>query len=75
MRGTLFTVLNLPAIFGTGNVPDARNLLRSTAALNANQQDRLGLPMGYTAIEHNEGPRSVSRTWNGQGAPAIWFNR
>ncbi|MCJ9429307.1 DUF4157 domain-containing protein [Kordiimonas marina] len=74
MRGRLFTVLNLPAAFGAGAVPDA-GILQSTAALSANQQDRLGLPEGFTSIELNEAPRTIGGEWNGQGAPATWFNR
>lgn len=73
MQGTLFTVLNIPAAFGAGNVPNA-GILQSTAALSHRQEDRLGLPEGFTTIKHDENARTVSGSWNGQGLPATWFN-
>ncbi len=78
MRGTLYTVLNLPATFnarGTaGHVRDSGDL-RSSAGLNARQQDQLGLPEGNSPIRMDEPARTIGGEWNAQGPAATWFNR
>ena len=49
MRARLYTVLNLPAVFGVGNVADAGTVLQSTLANPG--ADVLGLPEGFMPIQ------------------------
>lgn len=77
MRATLFTVLNLPALFSAsgaaGHVPDS-GILPSTATNPG--ADRLGLPEGFRAIEAgDEGARVARGAWDYTGPAARQFNR
>jgi hypothetical protein len=74
IRGTLYTVLNLPAQFdpqGGANHAAAAGTLRSALNLSAANIDALGLPEGFAAIElGDEGARRIGGTFNFTGAPA-----
>ena len=62
MTARLYTVLNLPATFGAGNVPDAGVLRSSLANPGA---DLLGLPEGFAAIQlGDEGTRRIGGRWD-----------
>ncbi|MEM6635170.1 MAG: DUF4157 domain-containing protein [Pseudomonadota bacterium] len=77
-RGTLYTVLNLPAVFGGPGAPNhaqASGSLPSHNSLNPAQRDRLGLPEGNRRIQSDEGPRTIGGEWNAMGPAATWFNR
>jgi hypothetical protein len=77
MTGTLYTVLNLPAMFtapgGAAHAPDAGGL---QATINNPGSDNLGLPEGFTSIEHNEASRTIRGSWDVTNAnPALHVNR
>jgi hypothetical protein len=63
MRARLYTVLNLPAVFGAGNVADAGPILQSTLANPG--ADLLGLPEGFMPIQlGDEGGRTIGGAWD-----------
>jgi hypothetical protein len=62
MRARLYTVLNLPAVFGVGNVPDAGALQSTLAHPGA---DVLGLPEGFMPIQlGDEAGRTIAGRWD-----------
>ncbi len=56
-------MLNLPAVFGVGNAPDAGRILQSSLVNPG--ADVLGLPEGFMPIQMgDEGGRSIGGTWD-----------